>query len=107
MPAANISPSLPSVSLSDPKGCGQHGTQKASKATVDIIDIRRAALELNIKEDILSQFHPKSGPRTLPTLLLYNERGLQLFEDVSPANNFLACSKDVDMDRSRTWKSTT
>jgi len=49
---------------------------------VDIIDIRGAAVEINLKDDILSLFSPKEGPRMLPTLLLYDEKGLQLFEDV-------------------------
>ena len=53
------------------------------KSKVDIIDIRHAAVEINLKEEILSQFSPENGPRQLPTLLLYDERGLQLFEDVS------------------------
>jgi hypothetical protein len=35
-----------------------------------------------LKDDILSLFSPKEGPRMLPTLLLYDEKGLQLFEDV-------------------------
>ena len=55
----------------------------ASKTSLDIIDIRRAAVETNLKEEITSLFHPKEGPRQLPTLLLYNERGLQLFEEAS------------------------
>ena len=50
---------------------------------LDIVDIRRETVESNIKEEIKSMFHPKSGPRKLPTLLLYSKRGLQLFEDVS------------------------
>lgn len=85
MPAADVSITLPSAPLSDIKGGGSD--HKASKASVDIVDIRRAAVEINLKEDILSQFHPKTGPRTLPTLLLYNERGLQLFEDVRPTSD--------------------
>lgn len=49
---------------------------------LDIIDIRRGELEINLKEDILSSFSPEDGPRTLPTLLLYDDKGLQLFEEV-------------------------
>ena len=51
---------------------------------VDIIDIRRDryGVQSSLKEDILSMLQPKKGPRQMPTLLLYNERGLQLFEDV-------------------------
>ena len=50
---------------------------------LDIIDIRQVAVETNLKAEVLSSFHPTDGPRTLPTLLLYDERGLQLFERVS------------------------
>jgi hypothetical protein len=50
----------------------------------NIIDIRRVALEINLKDDILNMWNDDSAPRKLPTMLLYNERGLQLFEDVGP-----------------------
>lgn len=49
---------------------------------VHIIDIRREAVEINLKEEILSKLKPARGPKTMPTLILYDERGLQLFEDV-------------------------
>lgn len=58
-------------------------SQLASTPTLDIIDIRSAAVELNLKEEIRTLFKPKHGPRTMPTLLLYNERGLQIFEQVT------------------------
>jgi len=80
-----MSPSRASGPLPLGKGNGGDDVGKAGQASIDIIDIRRKAVEINLKEDILSQFHPETGPRTLPTLLLYNERGLQLFEDVSSA----------------------
>ena len=48
----------------------------------DIIDIRRTLVEMNLKDEIFTLFNPSSGPRKLPTLLLYNEKGLQLFEEV-------------------------
>jgi uncharacterized SAM-dependent methyltransferase len=54
-----------------------------SISKIDIIDIRRDAVEINLKEDVLTSLRPESGPKQLPTLLLYNERGLQLFEEVS------------------------
>ena len=64
--------------------CKAAGALKSSPAArVEIIDIRRAAVELSLKEQIVSMFQSRSSPRQLPTLLLYNERGLQLFEDVS------------------------
>lgn len=56
--------------------------QVTPKPTLDIIDIRSAAVELNLKDEITGLIKPKDGPRRMPTLLLYNERGLQLFEQV-------------------------
>jgi hypothetical protein len=49
---------------------------------IDIIDIRHDAVELNLKDEILSSLRPETGIKKLPTLLLYSERGLQLFEEV-------------------------
>lgn len=54
-----------------------------NNSNIDIIDIRHDAVEFNLKEDILNSLTPQSGPKNLPTLLLYDERGLQLFEEVS------------------------
>lgn len=54
----------------------------ASSPDLNIIDIRCAAVEINIKEEINTLFKAQNGPRRLPTLLLYDERGLQLFEAV-------------------------
>ena len=50
--------------------------------TTDIIDIRHDAVEINLKEEIFTQLQPEEGPKRLPTLLLYDERGLQIFEKV-------------------------
>lgn len=61
------------------------GLNRANKRTqVDIIDIRQVTVEINLKEEINRLFRPQEGPRTLPTLLLYDEKGLQLFEEVRP-----------------------
>lgn len=75
-------------------------TKSAPSSSLDIIDIRLVAVEINLKDEIRSLFTPKDGPRKLPTLLLYNERGLQLFEEVGsspfPVFYFLGtnCSPD-------------
>lgn len=51
---------------------------------VDILDIRRDTVKANLKEEIHKLFRPRDGPRELPTLLLYDAKGLQLFEKVCP-----------------------
>lgn len=72
-------------SISGPKGLkgAVNGASAApEKAVPDITDIRRSLVETDLKTDVLSMFNPAHGPRQLPTLLLYNEKGLQLFEEV-------------------------
>lgn len=55
--------------------------QKSHKP--DIIDIRQSVVDLDLKHEISTLLRPDEGPRRLPTLLLYDEPGLQLFEQVS------------------------
>lgn len=49
---------------------------------VDIIDIRGDTEEIDLKNEVPKLLNPEKGIKKLPTLLLYDERGLQLFEDV-------------------------
>lgn len=55
----------------------------ADHQDIDIIDIRHDAVEVSLKDEILSLLKPSIGLKQLPTMLLYSERGLQLFEEVS------------------------
>ena len=66
---------------------GMPDVRTAAGQKVDIIDIRHAAVEINLKAEVLSSFQATDGPRKLPTLLLYDERGLQLFEKVRLAQD--------------------
>ena len=68
--------------LKGPKGAVNGASATPAKAVPDIIDIRRSLVEMDLKADVLSMFNPSHGARQLPTMLLYNEKGLQLFEDV-------------------------
>lgn len=56
----------------------ESNTQKA-----DIIDIRHDAVQISLKEEIMKSLKPQQGLKQLPTLLLYNEQGLKLFEQVN------------------------
>lgn len=56
--------------------------EAAAEKPVDIIDIRRDAIKANLKEEIHKLFLSQERPRELPTLLLYDAKGLQLFEKV-------------------------
>jgi len=68
---------------------------RTAAAGLDIIDIRHAAVEINLKTEVLSQFHATDGPRTLPTLLLYDERGLQLFEKITYLEEYYLTNDEI------------
>ncbi|CAI6091320.1 unnamed protein product, partial [Clonostachys chloroleuca] len=40
---------------------------------------------------------PKEGPRMLPTLLLYDEKGLQLFEDITYLDEYYLTNYEIDV----------
>jgi hypothetical protein len=83
MPTSTESPAVPEgQGHFRCKAAKQDAPSLVSPSAVDIIDVRRAFVHVSLKEEVLSSFNPTRGPRKLPTLLLYNERGLQLFEDV-------------------------
>ncbi|KAK3353194.1 C-type lectin protein [Lasiosphaeria hispida] len=71
-----------------------------SKPRVDIIDIRQAVVEINLKAEVLSMFHSKDAPRRLPTLLLYDERGLQLFEGITYLEEYYLTNDEIELLRS-------
>ncbi|GJC94227.1 DUF323 domain protein [Colletotrichum higginsianum] len=69
----------------------------AATGGLDIIDVRRVAVETNLKDDIISMWNPTNGPRRLPTLLLYNERGLQLFEDITYLDEYYLTNNEIEV----------
>lgn len=79
-----IAGSVPKAEPSSEKALAAKAVHNmGSVFSIDIIDIRHDAVEVNLKDEILRSLRPKSGIKALPTLLLYSERGLQLFEEVS------------------------
>ncbi|KAL2021332.1 hypothetical protein VTK56DRAFT_7303 [Thermocarpiscus australiensis] len=64
---------------------------------LDIIDIRHAAVETSLKAEILSLFRARDGPRKLPTLLLYDESGLQLFEKITYLEEYYLTNDEIEV----------
>lgn len=58
-----------------------HST-KSSPPQIDIIDIRQHVIDMDLSNDIKSMLKPENGPKKMPTMLLYDEAGLQIFEEV-------------------------
>ncbi|KAF7869743.1 hypothetical protein EAF04_004527 [Stromatinia cepivora] len=63
----------------------------------NIIDIRHDGAEIELKDEILASLRPKSGLKSLPTLLLYNERGLQIYEEITYLSEYYLTNAEIDV----------
>ncbi|KHN99791.1 DUF323 domain protein [Metarhizium album ARSEF 1941] len=74
---------VPTITASFPIKRPPSKPASKNKSDLDIIDIRSNRDDFNLKDEVARMINPKDGgARKLPTLLLYDERGLQLFEDI-------------------------
>ncbi|ELR09298.1 hypothetical protein GMDG_03866 [Pseudogymnoascus destructans 20631-21] len=66
---------------------------------IDIIDIRRDALgsSLDLGRDIMAQLAPARGPKKMPTLLLYDEKGLQTFEEITYLEEYYLTNAEIEV----------
>lgn len=55
---------------------------KPQQPSPDIIDIRKHAIESDLGHEIMSMLGTEKGPKKMPTMLLYDSKGLQIFEQV-------------------------
>jgi uncharacterized SAM-dependent methyltransferase len=63
-----------------------------------IIDIRRGKVEKTILDDMREQLRPQEGmEKRLPTLLLYDEAGLQFFEDITYLDEYYLTNAEIDV----------
>ncbi|PHH86795.1 hypothetical protein CDD83_9742 [Cordyceps sp. RAO-2017] len=72
------------------KPCGR-------RAAVDIIDIRGDAAVGNLRDEVRAMLNPAQGPRRLPTLLLYDEKGLQLFEHITYLDEYYLTNYEIEL----------
>ncbi|KAI8956087.1 DUF323 domain protein [Xylaria longipes] len=71
--------------------------ESAAETPVDIIDIRRDTVEASLKGEIYKLFRPEELPRKLPTLLLYDEKGLQLFEKITYLEEYYLTNAEIEI----------
>jgi uncharacterized SAM-dependent methyltransferase len=65
---------------------------------VSIIDIRRSGLDFDLVDEIRQKFNPGKGQeRRLPTLLLYDEQGLKLFEDITYLDEYYLTNAEIEV----------
>jgi uncharacterized SAM-dependent methyltransferase len=64
----------------------------------NIIDIRSDAAGIELKQLILEGLQPKDGEeKTLPTLLLYDNAGLKLFERITYLDEYYLTGDEIDV----------
>lgn len=62
----------------------------------DIVDIRSDTAGIELRQEILKGLRPQDGgEKTLPTLLLYDERGLKLFEDITYLDQYYLTGQEI------------
>ncbi|KAI9649697.1 hypothetical protein NHQ30_002278 [Ciborinia camelliae] len=66
-------------------------------STFDIIDIGHDGAEIELKSEILASLRPQSGLKSLPTLLLYDERGLQIYEEITYLSEYYLTNAEIDV----------
>ena len=66
--------------------------------TPHIIDIRKDGALTPLVDQIRSGLHPEDGKeKKLPTLLLYNEQGLKLFEKITYLDEYYPTSQEIEV----------
>ena len=79
-------------------GDGPNGSKISNSASAQIIDIRRDREQLSLIEEIRKGLRPENGePKTLPTLLLYDEKGLKLFEDITYLDQYYLTNAEIEL----------
>lgn len=70
-----------------------HGINGAS-----IIDIRQGGVDFSILGEMRKMLHPSAGKeKRMPTLLLYDEQGLKLFEDITYLDEYYLTNAEIEL----------
>lgn len=63
-----------------------------------IIDIRRQEIGFSVIDDMQQKLRPGDGKeKKMPTLLLYDEKGLKLFEDITYLDEYYLTRAEIDV----------
>lgn len=69
-----------------------------SHSTVDIIDIRSNEAPFSAENAIYDGLNPPEGEaRSFPTLLLYDAKGLQLFEEITYLDEYYLTNAEIEL----------
>jgi uncharacterized SAM-dependent methyltransferase len=66
--------------------------------TVEIVDIHQNDMEFSLVDDIYKNLDPPTDtPRTFPTLLLYDAKGLKLFEKITYLDEYYLTNTEIEV----------
>lgn len=66
--------------------------------TVDIVDIRQNDVGFSLVNDIHKGIDPSVGPRrSMPTMLLYDSKGLNLFEEITYLDEYYPTNAEIQV----------
>jgi uncharacterized SAM-dependent methyltransferase len=69
-----------------------------TNGATEIIDIRVGETDFDILQDIKGGLRPENGgEKTLPTLLLYDEAGLRLFEKITYLDEYYLTNAEIEV----------
>ncbi|KAF3911734.1 hypothetical protein AA313_de0205244 [Arthrobotrys entomopaga] len=69
----------------------------ATQTAVKIIDIRSSHVEYQLNEDIINGLKKGYGEKTLPTMLLYDEAGLKVFEEITYTADYYLTNAEIEV----------
>jgi len=65
---------------------------------VSIIDIRRGGLDFSVLDEMRATFClSKEQEKRIPTLLLYDEQGLKLFEEITYLDEYYLTNAEIEV----------
>ena len=63
-----------------------------------IIDIRRQEIRFSVLDDMRRKLRPRNGKeKKMPTLLLYDEKGLKLFEEITYLEEYYLTKAEIEV----------
>lgn len=66
--------------------------------TVDIVNIHQDNINFSLEDDLINSLNPADGkPPTFPTLLLYDTKGLKLFEKITYLDEYYLTNAEIDV----------
>ncbi len=74
-----------------------NGFRSHGSSHVSIIDIRRDGSEFSILGEMRKMLNPKPGlEKKMPTMLLYDEQGLKIFEDITYLDEYYLTNAEIE-----------